>query len=113
MGASYELTQFRSDFIDYVECDILVKDETRVNRVIGIGTTIHKFIESNGKDILLPCISYNLTQTYERIFSTQTYHQMNGGQSIVNRNKVTTHLKFHGIHIPLDLGRTILPVVTN
>ena len=43
-GASYGLTPFRSDFIDYVECAILVKDVTKVNRVIGIGTNIHKFI---------------------------------------------------------------------
>ena len=56
-GASYGLTPFMSDFIDYVEFYIPVKDVTKVNRVIGIGTTLHKFIESNGRDIFLPCIS--------------------------------------------------------
>ena len=43
-GTSYGLTPFRSDFIDGMECDILVKDVTKVNRVIGIGTNLHKFI---------------------------------------------------------------------
>ncbi len=32
MGASYGLTPFRSDFIDYVKCDIPVKDVTKVNK---------------------------------------------------------------------------------
>ncbi len=35
-GASYGLTPFRSDFIDYVTCDILVRDVTKVNTVVGI-----------------------------------------------------------------------------
>jgi len=29
MGASYGLTPFRSDFIDYVKCEIPVRDVTR------------------------------------------------------------------------------------
>ena len=56
--ASYGLTLFRSDFIDYVKCDIVVKDVTNVNRVIGIGNTLHKFIESNVQDILFPCMDF-------------------------------------------------------
>ena len=63
-GASYGLIPFRSDFIDYLECDILVKYVTKVNRVIGIGTTIHKLIESNSQVIFLPCIFYHPNQTY-------------------------------------------------
>ena len=50
-GASYGLIPFRSDFIDYLECDILVKYVTKVNRVIGIGTTLHKFIKINNQNI--------------------------------------------------------------
>ena len=42
-GASFGLTPFRSEFIDYVEADIAVKDITKINCVIGIGTTLHKF----------------------------------------------------------------------
>ena len=41
-GAQFVLTPFKSDFVDYVECDIPIKDVTKVNKVIGIGTTIHK-----------------------------------------------------------------------
>ena len=36
--ASYGLTPFCSDCIDYVECDIPGRDVTKVYRVIGIGT---------------------------------------------------------------------------
>ena len=43
-GDSYGLKPFRSDFIDYVGCDITVKDTTKVNKVIGIGNNLHKFI---------------------------------------------------------------------
>ncbi len=42
-GASYGLTQFWSDFIDYVKCEIPVRDVTTVNTVVGIGTALHKF----------------------------------------------------------------------
>ncbi len=38
-GASAGLMPFRSDFIDYVECEIDVCDITKVNKVVGIGTT--------------------------------------------------------------------------
>ena len=41
--ASFGLTPFRSDFIDYMKCNIPVKDVNKVNRIIGVGTTIHKF----------------------------------------------------------------------
>ena len=67
-GDSYGLIPFINDFIDYVKFDIPVKDITKVNMVIGVGTTLHKFIESNGQDIFLPCISYHLTQVDVRLF---------------------------------------------
>ena len=38
-GASFELTPYHADFIDYVECDIDVKDISKLNKVIGFGTT--------------------------------------------------------------------------
>ena len=113
MGASYGLTQFRSDFIDYVERGIPIKDMTKVNRVIGIRTTIHKFIEINVQYIFLPCISYHLTQTDVCLFSPQNYHQMHDGHYVMKRNQVTMHLPFHRIHIPVDFGGTNLPVVHN
>ena len=42
--ASYGLTPFISNFIDYVKCDILVKDGTNIHRVIGIITNFYKFM---------------------------------------------------------------------
>ena len=111
MVASYGLTPFRSDFIDYVECDIPVKDVTKVNRFIGIGTTLHKIIESNGQDILFTFISFHLTQTDVRLFSPQTYEQMHGSHSLVHGNQVTINFPFHRIHIPVDIVRTDLPVL--
>jgi hypothetical protein len=58
-GASFGLTPFRGDFLDYVECNITVKGIARTNTVIGIGTTLHKF-KIDGNDIFLPCLSYHL-----------------------------------------------------
>jgi hypothetical protein len=46
--ASAGLTPFRSDFINYVECKIDVCNITKVNKVVGIGTTLHKFVDKNG-----------------------------------------------------------------
>ena len=112
-GYSYGLTPFRSDFIDYVSYDIPVKDANKVIRVLGIGTTLHKFIKRNGQDIFLPFISYHLTQTDIHLLSPYTYHQIHGGHSVVQGNQVTAHFPFHRIHIPADLGGTNLPVVHN
>jgi hypothetical protein len=75
-GVLFGLTPFCSDFIDYVECDIPVWDVTKVNKVIGIGTTIHKFTDTNENPVFLPCVSYHLPQTDVCLFSPQTYHQM-------------------------------------
>ena len=49
LGASFGLTLFRNDLIDYVEADIPVKNVTKINRVIGIGNTIHKFKMTKGR----------------------------------------------------------------
>ena len=110
-GASFGLTPFRSDFIDYVKCDIQVKDVTKVNTVIGIGTTINKFRDANGQDVFLPCVSYHLTTTDVRLFSPQTYHQLHGGKSVVDANEVTMHLEGHKVVIPIDRNGINLPVV--
>ena len=47
-GASASLTPFLSDFIDYVKCDIDVRDITEVNKVVGIGTTLYRFVDIKG-----------------------------------------------------------------
>ena len=61
-GASYVLTPFRSDFICYVKCGILIKDMTNINRVVDIGTILHNFINSNVEEVFLIFVSYHLTQ---------------------------------------------------
>ena len=110
-GASYGLTPFRSDFIDYVACTIPVRDVTRVNNVIGIGTTLHKFSDSKGNPVYLPCVSYHLPQTDVRLFSPQTYHQMHGGYSEVYGNCIKMLLNTSEIQIPIVREKHNLPVV--
>jgi hypothetical protein len=73
-GASAGLTPFWSDFIDYVECKIDVRDITKVNKVVGNGTTLHKFVDNNGNHVYLPCVSYHLPTTDVWLFSPQIYH---------------------------------------
>ena len=110
-GASYGLTPFRSDFIDYVACTIPVRDVTRVNNVIGIGTTLHKFSDTKGNPVYLPCVSYHLPQTDVRLFSPQTYHQMHGGYSEVYGNCIKMLLNTSEIQIPIVREKHNLPVV--
>ena len=110
-GASFGLTPFRSDFIDYVECDIPVRDVTKVNRVVGIGTTIHKFTDTNGNPVYLPCVSYHLPQTDVRLFSPQTYHQMHGGYSEVYGQSIQMKLRTSSIHIDIIREHANLPIV--
>ena len=43
-GSSYGLMPLRRDFFHCVKCDIPAKDMNKINRFIGIGTTLHKFI---------------------------------------------------------------------
>jgi hypothetical protein len=71
-GASYGLTPFMSDFIDNVS----VRDITKVNNVIGIGTTLHKFTNIKGFPLYLPCVLYHLPETDVHLLSPQTYCQM-------------------------------------
>ena len=113
-GALYVLTPFRrSDFIDYVKYDILFNDVTKVNRVIRIVTTIHRFMGSNGQDLFLTCISYHLTKIYVRLFFPHTYCQIPSGHYVVQRNKLTMRFPNHRINIPIDIGGDNLPVIHN
>jgi hypothetical protein len=112
-GASYGLTPFCSDFFDYVECDIPVWNVTKVNKIIGIGTTLHKFTNTEGKPVFLPCVSYHLPQTDIRLFSPQTYHQMHGGYSKVYAQGIQMKLRTSTISITINQGLTNLPVVHN
>ena len=90
-GASFGLTPFRADFIDYVECDIPVKDISKTNRVIGICTTLHRF-RSGGKSFWMPCLSYHLPSAEIRLFSPQVFHTLYGGESTVGGGEVVMHV---------------------
>ena len=76
-----------------VKCEIPVRDVTKVNTVVGIGTTLHKFTDNNGNPVYLPCVLYHLPETDVRLFSPQTYHQMHGGYSEVHSDCIRMLLK--------------------
>ena len=109
------MTPFCSNFINYVECNIVVCDVTKVNKVIGIGTTVHKFVDGLGNDVYLPCVSYHLPLTDVWLFSPQVYHQIYGGHSIVNGDEAIMRICYDNniinIAIPIDKGGTNLPIV--
>ena len=86
-GASAGMTPFRCDFVDYMKCQIPVNDTARTNMVVGVGTTLHKFIV-DGDPVYLPCLSYHLPTAEIRRFSPQTYHTLYGGHSTVFGDRV-------------------------
>ena len=88
-------------FIDFVEVNIPVKDMTKTNWLIGIGTTTHEFQNDQGQNIFLPCGLYHLPQTDLQLFSPQTYHQMHGGHSSLNGNSVEMHYKGNRVVISI------------
>ncbi len=114
-GASAGLMPFWSDFIDYDKCEIDVCNITKVNKVVGIGTMLHKFVDNNNNHVYLPCVSYHLSSTDVRLFSPQIYHQLHGGHSVVNGNEVMMKFCKEGasISIPIDRNTTNLPIVDN
>jgi hypothetical protein len=116
-GASFGLTPFRGDFIDYTECSITINDIARTNQVVGVGTTLHKF-QHEGRDIFIPCLSYHLPTANIRLFSPQTFHTIYGGHSTVNGDRVEQyidHLRIrvdinnHGSNVPMVYGCHVSP----
>ena len=119
-GASFGLTPFRADFIDYRPCNIPVKDITKVNKVKGVGTVMYKFVATNGDILFLPGLSYHLDTADIRLFSPQTYHQLYGGEDEIDGERVIMHLQQqphldirHDICIPIDIKNTNLPLIQN
>ena len=55
-GASFGLTPYCADVIDYVEFDIDVKDTSKLNKVIGFGTMLHKFTATNSDLLYVPAL---------------------------------------------------------
>ena len=88
-----------------------MRDVTKVNKVIGSGSTLNKFTNTDGKPVFLPCVSYHLPQTDVRLFSPQTYHQMHGGYSEVHGQSIQMMLCTSTISITINQGLTNFPVV--
>ena len=88
-----------------------MKDVTTFNKVILIGTTLHKFRNDKGKSVFLPCVLYHLPTTDVRLFSPQTYHQMHGGYSRINGDYVEMNLKNNKIVIPIRCEQANSPIV--
>ncbi len=114
LGASAGLTPFKSDFFDYVKCSIPVRDISKVNEVIGIGTTIHKFVDTKGRFVYLPQVAYHLPSSEVCLFSPQVFHQSCGGKSIIFGDRVEIHLTNRNqINIPIDVFESNVPIVRN
>ena len=86
-----------------MKCNTPVKDATKDSTVIRIGTTIHKFVDANGKYEFLPCISYHLPTKNVRLFSPQTYHNLHDTHPIIKGFNVQMVLKNHKIVIPINI----------
>ncbi len=85
----------------------------KVNRVIDIGMTLHKFVDTNVQEVFLTCVSYHLTLTNVCLFSHWTYHQMHGGHSEVHSNRDLIMLPNHCIDIGINIEEANLPIVYN
>jgi hypothetical protein len=81
----------------------------------SIGTMLHKFVNKNGNHVYLPCMSYHLPTTDVQLYSPQIYHQLHGGHSVVNSDKLV--MKFHkeeaSILIHINRNTTNLPFIHN
>jgi hypothetical protein len=73
--------------------------------------TLHKFTDTKGFLVYLPCVSYHLPQTDVRLFSPQTYHQMNSNYSEVYGDCIKMLLHTSEIQIQIMREKHNLPVV--
>ena len=87
-GKSYGLKIFKSDSVHYIDSDIPVKDVTKVDWVIDIGTTVNKCFGNNGVAFYLPCVLYHIHYICVWLIYLQDYHHIHGGHSAVYGFKV-------------------------
>ena len=88
-----------------MKCNITVKDITKYNTVIWIGTTTHKFVDANGKYLFLTCIYYHL--------QTTDVQQLHGAHPIIKGLNVKMVLNNHNTVIPINIQEAILPIIYN
>ncbi len=84
----------KPDFFDYVQYRILVCSISKVNEVMDIGTTTHKFVDTKGQFVYLPQVTYHLPSSKVCLVNPQVLYQNCGGKSIlfVDWFKVKIHL---------------------
>ena len=113
-GASIGLTPYRADFIDYLPLDdATIKDISKVNKVLGIGTVMWKLKSRRGDEVFIPCVAYHMPECDIRLMSPQCYFQSHGGHADVTEHMVTMYLPGadkHVIEIPIDKSCN-LPVI--
>ena len=84
-GASSGLTPYRGDFISYRKVNIPLRDVSKINHVIGVGTVAWRFKDKHGNVKIVHCQAYHLPTADIRLFSPQNYYQQeynkaNGGE---------------------------------
>ena len=77
-GVSFGLTYFRIDLIDHVKDSIPIKEITKVDWVVVIGTTIHKFVGVNGTNFYFTFVSSHIMSTDIILFPLHNYYQIHG-----------------------------------
>ncbi len=70
LGVLAGLTLFKYVFFDFVKCSILVHDISKINEVIGIGPTIHKFLDTKGRFVCLPQAAFQLSSSKVGLLSS-------------------------------------------
>ena len=78
-GVLFRLPSFKSAFVDYVDANVEVKDVTKINKLIGTGTTLYKMVDVDETAAFRLCICYHLLTNNIRLFSSQTYHELHSG----------------------------------
>jgi hypothetical protein len=113
-GASIGLTPYRADFIDYLPLDgATIKDITKVNKVLGVGTVMWKLKSRRGDEVFIPCVAYHMPECDIRLMSPQCYFQAHVGHAEMTEHMVTIHLPGvdkHIIDVPID-EETNLPAI--
>ncbi len=103
---------YSTDFSDYFICSISVGDTSKVNEVIGIGTTSHKFITKRGWFVYLPQVANHLPSSKVHLFSPQVFHQNCGRKSTIFGDWVGIQLTdWDYIDIPIDVFESNVPIV--
>ena len=105
-GASIGLSPYRADFIDYLPLeDATIKDISKVNKVLGIGTVMWKLKSRKGDEVFIPCVAYHMPECDIRLMSPQCYFQTHGGHADITEHMVTMYLPGidkHIVDIPID-----------